>query len=81
MKNWSTTQIVLTLIGVFAFGMVLGYFIPPFNTWFPATDGAVGERRGGTTVSPSEQIGACCGDTNPCGKSSSWFSKHCSGKI
>jgi len=46
MKNWSTTQIVLTLIGVFAFGMVLGYFIPPFNTWFPAKpeEGKVGER-------------------------------------
>lgn len=34
MKNWSTTQIVLTLLGVFAIGAVIGYFVPSVNTWF-----------------------------------------------
>lgn len=45
MKNWSTTQIVLTLLGVFALGAVIGYFVPPMNTWFgkPAEGGELSD--------------------------------------
>lgn len=51
----------------------------PMN-WFSAVPGTQ-RGRGTTNVGVSEAGLSCCNDTNPCGKSSSWFNKNCGGNI